>query len=271
MPNTEAEWENIAQRFNDQWNFPNCAGSIDGKHVVIEAPSNSGSMFYNYKGTHSIVLMALADADYKFTYIDVGCNGRISDGGVFNRCSLSKALEENTLHIPRPKPLPNRNKPVPFVVVADDAFALKPYMLKPYPFRDLVGVQRIFNYRLSRARRVVENAFGILSARFRVLRKPIALKPINTKKVVLAICALHNFIMSRNTSRAIYAPAGTFDRENDEGAWIEGSWRRQTQGENLIPLQRTQTNAMNEAKLIREEFENYFVTDGEIPWQYKYI
>lgn len=203
--------------FNDLWNFPNCVGALDGKHVVMQAPANSGSLYYNYKGSHSIVLMALANANYKFTYIDVGCNGRISDGGVFNRCSLSNAMDTNSLNLPEATPLPNRDEPVPYVIVADDAFALKNYLLKPYPFRNLNATQRIFNYRLSRARRVVENVFGILAARFRVLGKPIALYPSNAKKVTLAVCALHNFIMSRNRSRAIYAPRGTFDQENDDG------------------------------------------------------
>ena len=50
VPNTEEEWHEIAIEFNDLWNFPNCVSAIDGKHVVIQAPANSGSEFYNYKG-----------------------------------------------------------------------------------------------------------------------------------------------------------------------------------------------------------------------------
>lgn len=263
-----------AKRFNDLWNFPNCIGALDGKHIVMEAPANSGSLYYNYKGTNSIVLMALADANYKFTYIDVGCNGRISDGGVFNRCDLSKAIEDGRLNIPNATPLPNRTTPIPYVIVADDAFTLKPYLMKPYPFRNLVGSQRVYNYRLSRARRIVENSFGIMSARFRVLRKPISLTPENTRKVTLAVCALHNFLMSRKESRAIYAPAGVFDHENDNGIVTEGTWRRHFHQGNLVnlePPQRAGRNPTNEAKAIREEFENYFVTDGEVPWQYRHI
>lgn len=271
MPNTENEWMEEARLFNDLWNFPNCIGALDGKHVVMQAPSHSGSLYYNYKGTNSIVLLALANANYKFTYIDVGCNGRISDGGVFNRCSLANSIESDALNLPNSTPLPNRDEPVPYVIVADDAFALKPYLLKPYPFRNLIASQRVFNYRLSRARRIVENVFGILAARFRVLGKPIALHPDNTKKVTLAICALHNFIMSRNRSRALYAPHGTFDTENADGTVIEGAWRRNTLNGNFIPLQRVPVNYTEEAKAVREEFENYFVTDGEVAWQYDHI
>jgi len=105
IPSTSDEWEKETQRFYENWNFPNCIGTLDGKHVVMKAPINSGSLYFNYKGTHIIVLMALVGTDYKFLYVDVRCNGRISDGGVFANYSLSKALENNTLNKPQPKPL----------------------------------------------------------------------------------------------------------------------------------------------------------------------
>lgn len=205
IPATSDEWEKEAQSFDEIWNFPHCIGALDGKHIVMKAPSNSGSLYFNYKGTNSIVLMALVGADYKFLYVDVGCNGRISDGGVFANCSLSTALENNTLNIPQPKPLHDQSNSVPFVIVADDAFPLKPYLLKPFPFRNQPGPNRIFNFRLSRARRVVENAFGLLSVRFRVLRRPIELDPEKCTKIVLAICCLHNYLLSRKDSNN-YAP-----------------------------------------------------------------
>lgn len=271
MPTTPQEWTAIAAKFNEMWNYPNCIGAVDGKHVVMVAPANSGSIFFNYKGTHSIVLMAVADAEYKFTYIDVGCNGRISDGGVFNKCTFAAAMDENQLHFPNPSPLPGRTKPVPFVLVADDAFAMKPNIMKPYPGQQLNASQRVFNYRLSRARRVVENAFGILSSRFRVLRRPIHLDAMKTKSVTLACCALHNYLMTKAT--ATYAPNPLVDRYGSDGTLIPGEWRNEPMRESCELMEEIATKYVPEsAKQIREEFENYFMSNiGELPWQFQKI
>lgn len=148
--------------------------------------------------------MALADATYKFLYIDVGCNGRVSDGGVFNNCSLSRVLENNTLNFPCAQPLLGRKKSVLYVIVADDAFAMKPYLLKPYPFRGQPAPNRVFSYRLSRARRIIENVFGLVAVRFRILRKPIELGPEKTTCIVSAICVLHNFLISQKSKFLIW-------------------------------------------------------------------
>lgn len=94
------EWKAVADGFAARWNFPNCIGALDGKHVNIIQPANSGSRFFNYKHTFSLVLMGLVDADYKFLYCDVGCNGRISDGGVFAGCSLDQPLKTKTANVP---------------------------------------------------------------------------------------------------------------------------------------------------------------------------
>ena len=79
--------------------------ALDGKHIALYVPHHAGSKYYNYKNIHSILLMALVDADYKFIYIDVGCNGRISDGGVFAGCSLSEALDGAIANVPADAPL----------------------------------------------------------------------------------------------------------------------------------------------------------------------
>ena len=168
---------------------------MDGKHIVIRPPTGSSSYYFNYKHTFSIVLLAVVDANYKFIYIDVGCNGRISDVGVFKNCLLFNAMENNTLQILLPEPLDDGSGfPIPYMMVADDAFPLKQYIQKPFGQARLTNERRIFNYRLSQARCIVENSFGILASRFRIFMAPINLSPDKVEKIVIACCSLHNFL-----------------------------------------------------------------------------
>jgi hypothetical protein len=93
---------------------------------------------------------------------------------VFLITGLSKQLDNGALNIPGARALPERIKRILVFIVADDAFAMKPYIMKPYAFRHMHGSQRIYNYRLSRARRIIiDNVFGLVSARFRLLRTRI--------------------------------------------------------------------------------------------------
>jgi len=100
LPLTAEEWLKGSEIFYKHWNFPHCVGALDGKYIVMQAPANSDSYYYNYKGTFCIVLPAVVDAEYKFLYVDVGCNGRVSDREIFNRCSLYHALETGTAGVP---------------------------------------------------------------------------------------------------------------------------------------------------------------------------
>ena len=142
--------------------------------------------------------MAIVDANYNFRYVKVGAQGSISDAGVFNNCSLSNALERDELNLQNSAAIPGSNLVVPYMILTDDAFPLKTYH-KSYSRRGIVLEERIFNYRLSRARRVVENAFGILLCKFQMFRSPIALKTsyVHIIPVVLAAICLHNFLRLR--------------------------------------------------------------------------
>ncbi|XP_046407497.1 protein ALP1-like [Ischnura elegans] len=263
-PNTAAEWEVIAQDFQKFWNFPHCMGALDGKHINFRAARADGSTFFNYKHAHSIILMALVDANYRFLYYDVGVNGRVNDAGVFRDCSLRAALTSNRLDVPPGKPLPGRQRDTPYVIVGDDAFPLQPYLMKPYPERGLSQSQRVFNYRLSRARRVVENAFGILSNRFRIFLSPINLSVEKVEKITLACLALHNFLRTKKDTS--YVCSGLVDEETADGLLIPGMWRNDPRLHN--PLVRQGGNrAHNSALVIREEFTNYFNGEGQVPWQ----
>lgn len=268
MPQTVEEWTNLSKEYYNKWNFPNCIGSLDGKHVVLSSPINSGSEFINYKGTFSIVMMALVDANYCFSYVDIGCQGRISDGGVFRNTSLFKKLEEGELNIPLPHPISSNGPPLPYVIVADDAFSLSQNLMKPYPGNhDKGSKERHFNYRLSRARRVVENVFGIMSSVFRVFRKPMLLDPEKASNVVMACSLLHNFLRNSRTSTSRYTPPGSLDSELD-GEIVPGTWRQDIGTmASLLPLRNIPRKSGAQPKQIRDKYAEYFATIGKLPWQ----
>ena len=243
---------------------------MDGKHVLIRPPPNSGSYYYNYKHSFSIVLLAVVDANYKFVYVDVGCNGRVSDGGVFRNSNLFAALEGNSLNIPPPEPLTQQDFNLPYLLVADAAFPLKEYILKPYSQAGLTKERRIFNYRLSRARRIVENAFGILSNRFRVFMNPIQLAPEKVEDIVFASCSLHNFLSSKSSAQATYVPPGTFDSEDHDMHILRpGDWRQQPQSQGMASFEQQGSNAHSyNAGKVHEYLTNYFNSStGSVPWQ----
>ena len=135
MPADEADWKLIAENYRVLWDFPHCLGALDGKHVNIKAPAHSGALYYNYKGTFSIVLMGLFDSRYKFIALDVGAFGHNSDGGIFSNSNMGIALDEGRLHIPNDEPLPDAPQlgDIPYVIVADEAFPLKKNLMRPYP------------------------------------------------------------------------------------------------------------------------------------------
>ncbi|KAE9543209.1 hypothetical protein AGLY_003120 [Aphis glycines] len=220
-PNRE-KWIEISELFYKKTNFPNCLGSIDGKHMRCRNPNNSGSLFYNYKKYFSIVLMAVVDANLNFIFIDVGAYGREADSNVFRNSVFGKKLYRNQLQIPDPVSLPlTENNLQPFVFVADEAFELHTNLLRPYPGRKLNNTCRIFNYRLSRARRTVECAFGVLANKKR--------DGCNYDEDVVDTTYINNLDDFQGHGRLI------------------------------------NRNGME----IRDNFANYFINEGAVPFQYR--
>nr|CAH7767790.1 unnamed protein product [Callosobruchus chinensis] len=243
---------------------------MDGKHIDdIVPPADSGSYYFNYKGRHSMVLFAIVDANYRFLLVDFGTNGRVPDGGVLQNTKFYEKLQIDDLKLPKPCSVTENFKDVPYVFVADDAFPLTINIMKPFRQAQLDSAcKEIYNYRVSRARHVVENGFGILASRFRVFHTQINLEPENIVKVVKATCALHNFLMEKRP--AIYAPPNSTYQENDDGAIINAGLN--TNESNMIALQRVHLgNVSLAAKQLRNEFASYFMNEGKVPWQDKRI
>lgn len=261
---TKEEWKDIASVFKETCQFDHCCGAIDGKHVIIRAPSNSGSDYYNYKNTFSIVLLAVADATRKFRIIDVGSKGRFSDGGIFADSVLGRKMLTNELQFPDEEPLSSGGINMPYVFVGDEAFALMTNLMRAYPKGHLTTSRKIYNYRLSRARRVVENAFGILSTRWRVFKRPFECKIDLVDKIVKATCVLHNYCIDNTI--------GYFNIQNHRSVRIDSEHQLLSLPDNLNnvtrPMSDTQSASFaNDCFFVREEFCNYFNTVGAVPWQ----
>ena len=139
LPSNEKDWLKIAKEYEE----------IDGNHIALFNPVKSGTTYFNYKGfivylQYIIVLLTLVDQDHKFTYVDIGCQDRISDGGIFKNFELSKLLASNQASIPPSSPVndlsglndsflleSNRESNIAYVIVVDDVFPLTTYSMKP--------------------------------------------------------------------------------------------------------------------------------------------
>lgn len=119
--------------------------------------------------------------------------GRRSDGGIFSDSAFGLALENDQIDVPPPSQLTEENNfNFPYVFVGDEAFPLKHYLMRPFPKNGLTRARRIYNYRLSRARRTIENAFGIMGAKWRIYHRPIDTDVVLTEHIVKATVCLHN-------------------------------------------------------------------------------
>ncbi|KAH7943584.1 hypothetical protein HPB52_009250 [Rhipicephalus sanguineus] len=228
---TAARWQEIANDFRDKWNFPLCVGAVDGKHVQIQMPPHTGSLYYNYKGTYSIVLMAVVDSNLKFVAIDVGAYGRQSDGGTFSNSRFGQALENGLLCLPPPQRLPN----------------------------DTTIAPHVFEVRGKR--------FRCHGLEVQNIRRTINLLPENADYVVMASCVLHNFL-SEDT---FYMPSNYADREDQHGNTMDGQWRSAADAEGNAMLQLQPPlghNYRRSAAETRDLFRSYFVSSqGAVPWQ----
>jgi hypothetical protein len=261
---TEDKWRKAEKVFRHRWNFPMCVGAIDGKHVRIRAPKRSGSLFYNYKNFFSVVLLAVVGPDYEFMLTDHGAYGSTSDSAIFGNSAMGKGFQGNTLNIPPPSNLPGTEQEVPHMIVGDGGFPLSKYLLRPYKKDSEEISKKVFNYRLSRARRVSENAFGIWAARWRILHSVIDGDQELVGLIIESTMILHNYLRMRSDDFGI-----TMD---DDDLNIRGNWR------DMIPDNPAVTdinrmgsnNYSSDAYKLRETFKLYFNSeDGQFPAQFR--
>lgn len=258
---SEDDWIQMAKRFGDLWDYPFAIGALDGKHIALVNPGNSGSLYYNYKGFPSIVLMALSDADSCFTLVDCGQYGRVSDAGVFQNSVIYDLLERNQLNIPKAYlKICTSNEQIPFMIVGDEAFPLKTYLMRPFAARTLNDDRRIYNYRHSRARRTVECAFGILAKKYEIFQRSMRLQPDKAVLVTNAGTVLHNFVRRRDGHMKDRTSSVQYETYQDAGDGFQ----------NLQPLHGTRF--AEDAVGLRDAITEFFCDpQGSVEWQHEYV
>ena len=194
------ELDEIMRTYKDKWQFPMCAGAIDGTHIPIIAPLVDHADYVNRKGYHSIVMQAVVDCKYLFRDIVVGWPGSVHDARIFSNSNLYRKGNENELF---PSNLSQRLQgcEIQPLLLGDPAYPLLPWLIKAYPENvNTPNIERNFNYRLSRARMTVENTFGRWKGRFQKFLKRVDMQVQTLVTVVAASCILHNICELQNNS-----------------------------------------------------------------------
>ena len=142
---------------------------------------------------------------------------------MFQQSKFGKAFDQLPTQLGIPAASNYGSRTLPYVLIGDD-IPLKPWLINPYPGKKLQEQQRVYNYRLSRARRTIENSFGILAARWRIFRRRIKATVDLVGSIIRACLCLHNYL--RLSENASYIPSGFTDSEDSSGNIIPGSWRK---------------------------------------------
>ncbi|KAG0440223.1 hypothetical protein HPB47_016367 [Ixodes persulcatus] len=191
----------------------------------------------------------------------------MNDSGVWAATDLRARIDRGIAEFPEAAQLPNSSKTAPFVIVGDEGFGMKPYKMRPFPASELEDAERIFNYRLSRGHRIVENGFGILRNRFQVYGAPLRHKPDRAVKVVKATIALHNYFRTKNSTRARYTPPDSLDVKDV----LTGNCKKGVNDKAVFPQERIGGRQPDDAKAVREVFRNYFMNEGQVSCQWKLL
>ena len=191
-----AELERVMKDFKRLCKLPMCAGAIDGTFMKIIKPSIWGDSFWCYKSHPAIIILAVVDSDGIFTFVDAGRAGSLGDAYTFNHSRLLKKIEDN-VWLPGPSKTVFGQQIKPYIL-ADSAFGSSEYIIKGYKHPPPPGRPTSFNASVNQGRKVVEQTFGRLKGRFRIVKTNFIRDPEFAAKVAMLCCSLHNLCTRGN-------------------------------------------------------------------------
>ncbi|XP_065366816.1 putative nuclease HARBI1 [Calliphora vicina] len=184
---TESEARESKIHFYSKFKIPGVIGSVDGTHVRLIKPAQDSEHYYCRKGYYSLNVLIICDYQMKIRGVDSTRPGSCHDAFVWNLSNASTYYAEMYSH-------GNSNS----WLLADSAYALKPYVLVPYKSAVFGSMQHKFNLVHSSARNIVERTIGNLKSRFRSLQMCLPYSPPKVVKIVNVCCALHNICKHYN-------------------------------------------------------------------------
>nr|XP_056712180.1 uncharacterized protein LOC130483444 [Euleptes europaea] len=178
--------------------MPHCVGAIDGCHIPINNPKGVVEEYGNRKNFSSMLLQGTVDHSGRFIDAETGWAGRNNDAGVFTQSNLCRAMDSGCF-VPGNPVITLDGVSVPALMIADGAYPMRRWLMTP--IRNPAGArERNFCYRLSRARNVVERAFGRLKSRWRCLSERLKVSTSHAVSVIVACVILHNICEARGHS-----------------------------------------------------------------------
>ena len=216
--------------------------------------------------------MAVCDANYCLSLIDIGQYSSNNDSGVLAASKMGQLFKDNEMNLPSSSKISESDFDFTYFLLGDEIFLLKPWLMWQFPGKNATKEERVYNYRHSRARGRIENAFRILPAQWRIFQKKIRATVKHFESYTLACLALHNYLCQ--TKNAGYSPSAFTDPEDNSGNLIPGEWRSLNNRNNAFEdLSRTHgSRVASEALEIRSELKRYMNSqEGSLPWQVDYI
>ena len=240
----------VVDGFTNSLGFPQCAGVVDGTHIPIVSPVDYPADYFNRKGFHSIIMQGMVDNLGRFTDVCIGWPGRVHDARVFVNSSLYHRGQQGTLFPGWKQTICGQD--IPLLVLGDPAYPLLSWLLKAYIDNgSLTAQQKLFNYRLSKARVVVEHAYGRLKGRWRCLLKRNDVMIRDLPCLVAACCVLHNICETHHE-------AFNDDWIQDDPNSLSNSQNSQSQSNSQNSQSQATSTVLNNGKEIQLALMSYF-------------